>query len=519
MRKNYPVASNERRFSTEVKLISATDLKGRITYCNDAFVDVSGYQRDELLGQPHNVVRHPDMPAEAFATMWRYLKAGRPWLGMVKNRCKNGDYYWVSAYVTPLLEKGKVIGYESVRSCPRREDVGRAETYYQQVRERGSQPVWYQRCVGLCLMPLASLLLALLLGWQLGFDNGWWLAVATLILSGGIAIRRQRELDRVNKMLTNHFTDPLAIATYTEERGTIGRLQVALAADRAHLEAVLERIDDAASRVSQQSRSGAELAKAASNAMATQHQETNKVVTAIREMSGAINEVAERLQETARHAESSDRLANDGRRIAVTTRGAIEGLNRSMGEVGSSVLELSAQTQRIAQVAGMIEAIAEQTNLLALNAAIEAARAGEQGRGFAVVADEVRNLAQRTQGSTQEIHQILNGLTERAQLAVETAGNGSQDAESGLQRVLETEQMLTGICDAASRISDMSTRMAAAVEEQANISEQVSADISTIADLAEVSHERSQQALAESVSFESVATNLHDLVSRFRKQH
>merc|ERR1712000_123570 len=130
MRINQPVTANEVTFPPQQQLISSTDLKGKILNCNDAFISVSGFSREELLGQPHNIVRHPDMPAAAFDNMWQYLKAGRPWMGMVKNRCKNGDFYWVSAYITPLMEGDQVVGYESVRNCPSRDDVKRAEWLY-----------------------------------------------------------------------------------------------------------------------------------------------------------------------------------------------------------------------------------------------------------------------------------------------------------------------------------------------------------------------------------------------------
>ena len=133
MRKNLPVTDTERTFGEETKLISATDLRGKIRYCNDAFVDVSGFSRDELIGQPHNIVRHPDMPSEVYEIMWSHLKAGKPWMGLVKNRCKNGDYYWVSAYITPITENGEVVGYESVRSCPSKAQKTRAGTVYRRI--------------------------------------------------------------------------------------------------------------------------------------------------------------------------------------------------------------------------------------------------------------------------------------------------------------------------------------------------------------------------------------------------
>ena len=136
MRTNLPVTQSEYDFPSDQTLISVTDVKGRITYCNTNFISVSGYNEDELLGQPHNLVRHPDMPVEAFADFWRDLKAGRPWVGYVKNRCKNGDYYWVEAYATPIRENGQVVGYMSVRRKPSRQVVDACEAAYRLFRDK-----------------------------------------------------------------------------------------------------------------------------------------------------------------------------------------------------------------------------------------------------------------------------------------------------------------------------------------------------------------------------------------------
>ena len=137
MRVNQPVTGRERSFGDDLQLISTTNLKGVITYANPGFVEVSGFSLDELQGQPHNMVRHPDMPEQAFADLWRHLKANKPWLGVVKNRCKNGDHYWVSAYVMPMFKNGEVVGYESVRTRPTRQVVERAARIYDAPRLRG----------------------------------------------------------------------------------------------------------------------------------------------------------------------------------------------------------------------------------------------------------------------------------------------------------------------------------------------------------------------------------------------
>jgi methyl-accepting chemotaxis protein len=135
MRSNLPVTQNEIVLRDDQMIVSKTDLKGQITYINRDFLDISGFTESELMGQPHNIVRHPDMPEAAFADLWQTLKAGRPWIGMVKNRCKNGDYYWVEAHATPLYENNQHVGYMSVRRKPSRQQIDATEGVYRQFRE------------------------------------------------------------------------------------------------------------------------------------------------------------------------------------------------------------------------------------------------------------------------------------------------------------------------------------------------------------------------------------------------
>lgn len=141
MRTNLPITNQEYLLRDGMNIVSRTDLKGRITYVNEDFIEASGFVEAELIGEPHNLVRHPDMPEEAFADLWNTLKAGRPWTGLVKNRCKNGDFYWVVANATPVREGGTVVGYMSVRTRPSREQVSAAEQLYRRFRE-GTAKGW-----------------------------------------------------------------------------------------------------------------------------------------------------------------------------------------------------------------------------------------------------------------------------------------------------------------------------------------------------------------------------------------
>lgn len=517
MRKNLPVTDKEQPFPPGKKLISSTDLRGKIQHCNQAFVDISGFSRDELIGQPHNIVRHPDMPPEAYENLWSHLKAGEPWMGLVKNRCKNGDYYWVSAYVTPVTDGGEVVGYESVRSCPKREDVARAEALYAKIRAgKSGVPVW--RKIDLSIVFAVALLVIAGALFATGFQGASEAVLAIDVIVYGIwnYISRQKILKSISQELERSFSDDLAARSYTDDDQTLGKIKVAIRSQKAHLDAVLTRIEDSSEEMKEASSRSARASMESQDTLRQQQSEIEQVAAAVHEMSQTIAEVSSNVQRTAERAEGARSFSDEGRTVVMETREAIDSLKQSVHAIGDAVQSLSQQTGEIVSAAKIIEDIADQTNLLALNAAIEAARAGEHGRGFAVVAEEVRGLAKRTRDSTSEIQGIVEALLSSSQQSVDKAEEGKLAADSGLEKMLTAEQTLNDIAENVGTIAEMATQMAAAVEEQSQVSDQINEQVDNISQLASDNLIKGQESTDSVADMEKITAGLHELVVRFK---
>ncbi|MBV6661073.1 methyl-accepting chemotaxis protein [Pseudomonas yamanorum] len=521
MRLNLPVTAVEQTFGEQQRLISATDVNSHITYCNAEFAAMSGFTQAELIGSTHNLVRHPDMPPAVFQLMWSYLKAGQSWMGVVKNRCKNGNYYWVSAYVTPILENGRLTGYESVRVKPTREQVRRAEALYARLQAGGAVVAPVRRLASMAQALALPLVAAAASVAAFQWLPGVWGQAVTVGLFLGVGIwahqRLGLQLKRIVQNTPNTFSDPISAMTYSDALGPTAQLEMILISEEARLKTALTRLSDLANQMAEAAAHSSVLSSTTESALLEQRAETDMTAAAMTEMAASIAEVAVHVQQTASEAHTANTLAEQGSQVAGTSREAIQLLAGTVTQINQAVGNLAGQTQQIQVAASMIQAIADQTNLLALNAAIEAARAGEQGRGFAVVADEVRALAGKTRESTQQIQGIIQNLRAGADEAVEIASLGIHEAEQGVQQVLEAQQALQGIRHAVERITNMSQQMAAASQEQSHVAEEVSQQINNVAATVQKTAGNANAAVTRGRELESISSGLRALVERFNR--
>ncbi len=250
--------------------------------------------------------------------------------------------------------------------------------------------------------------------------------------------------------------------------------------------------------------------------MQREEMETTQIATAMNEMSSTVHEVAENASNTANAVAAADQQADAGQQEVVATIASIKDLASQVGEASDVVTRLNANSAQISTILEVIRGVAEQTNLLALNAAIEAARAGDQGRGFAVVADEVRTLAQRTQQSTQEIHEMIARLQDGASQAVDVMAEGRKRAEASVEQAAHAGEALESITHSVDTITEMSTQIATAAEEQSTVAEEINRNIHNITDVAEQTAEGAAHIAKDSEQLAQLVEELNRLVGVFK---
>lgn len=513
MKTNLPVTQQQYEFPDNETLLSTTDTSSHITYANAAFIRACGFTIEEMLGQPHNVVRHPDMPEEAFADMWRSLQEGQSWTALVKNRRKNGDHYWVRANATPMRRNGTVTGYLSVRTKPTRVEIEAAESLYLRFKEGRASGIGFHRglIVRTGLLRWLSALQLLPTVWRVRLPLMALVAAMGLVLAGsGLGATTLAPVAAAmifSALLAGWFIE----AQVTAPLHKILEVAQHVASGEAAQDLRMNRCDDIGLIARAVNQSGLNLQSLVGDV----HEQATGVQVTCMEIGAATIDLSSRTEQTASNLEQTAaamaqqtetvRQNSDTAQEAIQVAGdasqvAAEG-GAAVARVVATMSQISDSSRKISDIISVIDSIAFQTNILALNAAVEAARAGEQGRGFAVVASEVRSLAGRTAAAAKEIKSLIE--------------NSVDQVDNGSRLVADAGQTMTHVVGQVKRVNDLIAAITAASREQTLGISHIGLALTQLDEMTHQNAAMVEQSSASAISMGDQAQRLVDAVKVF----
>jgi len=525
MRKNLPVTNVEIGLSDTQSIVSMTDLKGVITYANPYFVEVSGYSLDELMGAAHNILRHPDMPAEGFRDLWDTIKQGTVWNGVVKNRAKNGNFYWVHANVTPVFDNGQIVGYMSVRTKPSREQIAGTDALYREVNAgnprnlalREGQVItagWKgtlmrmarfslkQRVRIACSAQLLFMVALNLVSWFASSMSSGLMLLLHATTFAGIALTLWFWY-----FLETGIINPLhqaLLATQTMTGGDLtGKLETTRTDDMGHFLSALRQLNINLHSIISDVHNNFERIQTSTHEIARGNMDlssrTEAQAASLQETASSMEQLAATVENNARHASAANEMANKATSVAQSGGHIVDQVIATIGEINDS-------SRKIVDIIGIIDGIAFQTNILALNAAVEAARAGEQGRGFAVVASEVRSLAQRSATAAREIKELIDTSVHKVDSGTVLANNAGTTMHEIISSVRQVNDIMAEISQASGEQSTGISQVNQAVTQMDDVTQQNAALV--------------EQAAAATAALEQQAGELMNALSVFKlKNH
>jgi aerotaxis receptor len=468
MRINQPVTNHEYVLPEDEVIITRTDLKGQIEFANGAFLRAGGLAREDVIGKPQNIVRHPDVPAAVFEDLWHTIRSGRPWSGVVKNRRNDGGFCWVLVNVTPSIRNGEITGYISVCTRPTKEEIASTERLYADLkRERDAR--WRlssgrairkgiggipQRVLGVSATGRLSVLMAAqmsmillvpicmanrLLDHTAGRRLGWAVAVAAALSCWGMASYLARN---VFSPLARMSASALLVLSGDlqhrfQERGEtdiqlLGRLLNQM--NGKHIGVLMDTLTSF-DRLR-------EASEGVANGNADLSARTEQQASVIEKTTATSAQIADTAK---RNTESEKQAGVEDERTTEAASGAAEAVPTSLRLTD----ELADLSRRISEITATVDGIACQTNLLALSAAVEAASAGQDGRRFAVMSGEARVQARQSEGVAREIASLVGHSLELMTASARAAASAGGDMATVEQSIAELTRAILDIAEAS----------------------------------------------------------------------
>jgi PAS domain S-box-containing protein len=481
MQRSRLIMSAEYHLPEDSALLSTSDLQGNILTYNQTFLTVSGYEAEEIQGKPHTILRHPDMPKAAFKDLWRTISHGRPWFGVIKNKRKNGDYYWVAANVSPIFEDGELTSYVSVRYPATEEQKTKAQSDYAKVKAGKSRikKTPYQRYDSILLMSglLGLIALASFTFFDASAQTGsFCLIVVALVLAilrghhlSGPTVAQQQAIQEVAH---GYFRTPVKGFNQWSNALNLLRIRVGQNASDILQESLTE------SRLLTQTMQQA--AKEISGALSDQASSSSEMSAFVAEITSTMEELSASSNQIAEHSKVVVTISNQA--ISHSTQGAdamqdvlarMENIRNDNHANLQEIMALGMKSKEIGKIMTLITNLADQTKLIAFNAALEASSAGEAGKRFSVVASEIRRLADSVTESTDKIENKINEIQDAISRLVITSEKGADGILAGTTATNHTAERFNDIVNAVNHTSTAAQQISLSTQQQQTASSQV----------------------------------------------
>jgi len=473
--------SAEYQLAEAAVILSTSDLQGNILTCNHTFLTVSGYDAQEIIGKPHSILRHPDMPKEAFKDLWQTISNGRPWFGIVKNKRKNGDYYWVAANVSPIFEEGKLTSYVSVRYPATDEQKTHAEAAYAKIKagEATLTTTPYQPYDPLLLFSAALGLVSTLLFSTLGEnENGF--AFLTGLSALALALWRGHQLSKpsckqtqsIQEIAHGYFKTP--VEGFDPWSNALNLIRIRIGQNASDI--VQESLNESA-RLTQTMKQGAHnISEALGSQAATATQMSSsiaEITSTMEELSASSNQIAEHSKVVVDIANQAMADSNMGSEAMQTVLARMVDIRQDNQASLQEIMILGTKSKEISKVMTLITSLADQTKLIAFNAALEASSAGEAGKRFSVVASEIRRLADSVTESTDDIEAKITEIQDAIGRLVVTSEKGANGILAGTVATNSTAERLNAIVHAVNQTSSAAQQISLSTQQQKLASAQV----------------------------------------------
>lgn len=455
--------------------IYITNKQGQYIYVNTAFCQLTGYSEEELLALDSHKITHNDVPKSIIQELSQTLNKGFSWQGVIKITSKNNEVIWLDAFMTPQYQHGEIIGYQSISQQANSNLSSRAHKVFTALNNKNSFATFEitknHKFIFLVLLTLIS---------QLFIFSYFGFMVSALVAFGACApiiVFWQDIIPtaiRAQKM--QNIYDSQSRQIYFG-KGTASVFDFNFSMIKAKLKAILERTIDAAKPIRIVMSNLNQGVNNTKKSLSLQQEKMVQLTTAMEQMKASTDEIANNTVNAAAELDKTFEQCEEAQQGIYNTTDKIRHLSQEVEAASASADSLTQSANSVGDLMEDIQSIADQTNLLALNAAIEAARAGEHGRGFAVVADEVRSLSSRTQDSAKEIHNRLSVMLSTIEQWVALMAKNKDDAEFCLQTAEQSNEKIELVVNRVQAVTDSANQIATAAEEQSAVSNEINYNI------------------------------------------